>query len=229
MGLVAVEPAQAHHARDVLRLADGTTVEVFDDAGRVAQGTLVVEHQRDVFVRVETIREQKRVIDLTVAAAVPKADRADWMVEKLSELGVGRFIPVAAARSVVLPEGKNKRDRWVRLATEAAKQSRRVGVMRIDELRSVAEVTDGAGQSTRWYLSTEADAVPVARAVSELRPGAKLLAFIGPEGGWTEEERRQFADAGVIAVRLTDTVLRVETAAVATAAVVMCYHPARQP
>jgi 16S rRNA (uracil1498-N3)-methyltransferase len=226
---LALDRAQAHHARDVLRLPDGAAVEVFDDAGGVGEGVLRV-HGDGVTVlvgRVSAVQSGPPVISLTVAAAVPKGDRADWMVEKLSELGVETLVPLAAARSVVLPEGRGKRDRWNRIATESAKQSRRAGVMRIAALTNVADALRGAGPA--WFLSTEVpDAVPVLRALDRLAKATALTAFIGPEGGWTDAEQMQFVAAGATPVRLTPTVLRVETAAVATAAVVMSLDAPRR-
>jgi 16S rRNA (uracil1498-N3)-methyltransferase len=228
-GETVLDPVQAHHARDVLRLTDGAEVEVFDDAGRVGRGVLLINGSA-VAVRVERVDDAapaRQSVRLTVAAAVPKGERADWMVEKLSELGVAAFIPLAAARSVVLPEGKNKRERWVRIATEAAKQSRRVGVMRIGELSRPGDVLKGEGPF--WHLSTESEAAPVeiAQAIAALGPASSVCAVVGPEGGWTDEELRLFTNAGAQAVRLTETVLRVETAAVAAAAVVGCLAAVR--
>jgi 16S rRNA (uracil1498-N3)-methyltransferase len=223
---IALDPAEAHHARDVLRLTDGAAVEVFDDAGAVGRGVLILEGA-EAFVRVEPdglAPRQPAGVALVVAAAVPKGDRADWMVEKLSELGVAEFVPLAAARSVVLPEGRGKRDRWLRIATEAAKQSRRAGIMRIAELTRLEDaIARAADAGAAWFLSTEDPrATPVADAFRELPSGRRLTAFVGPEGGWTGPERARFAAAGASPVRLTPTVLRVETAAVTAAAVVAC-------
>jgi 16S rRNA (uracil1498-N3)-methyltransferase len=141
------------------------------------------------------------------------------MIEKLSELGVSRFIPLATARSVVLPTGQNKRDRWVRIATESAKQSRRTGVMQIDELTPLSKVVDlrAEGQMV-FYLSTAASATSISSF--SLHPSALLL--IGPEGGWTPDEIALFESHHLTGVKLTATILRVETAAVAAAAVVAC-------
>ena len=226
---IQLEPAEAHHARDVLRLADGAAVEVFDDAGAVGRGVLILS-EGDVLVRVEPeelVPPTNTGLALVVAAAVPKGDRADWMVEKLSELGVAEFVPLAAARSVVLPGGRGKRDRWLRIATEAAKQSRRAGVMRITELTELEDaVARAPSMGAVWLLSTEEPhATPIGDALDRLPPGRSLTAFVGPEGGWTAQERERFAAAGATPVRLTATVLRVETAAVAVAAVVACFAP----
>ena len=222
-GDLTLSEREAHHARDVLRLGSGDVVELFDDAGATARGTILSSAPAGVVVRVEapSIATAGDVaIRLTIAAAVPKGDRAEWMIEKLSELGAERFIPLATARSVVLPEGKNKRERWMRIATEAAKQSRRRGVMRIEELTKLGDALAGATDAGAcWHLSTTTGATPVLDLVAGNTSPA-LTAFIGPEGGWKDEELALFEAAGAAAVKLTPTILRVETAAVAIASIV---------
>ena len=156
VGLVELDQAGSRHARDVLRLAVGTEVEVFDDAGAVARGEIETLEPL-VTVRVDSIDaggDGGNAPEITVAAAVPKGDRADWMVEKLSELGVSRFVPLATARSVVLPEGRNKRERWSRIASESAKQSRRRGVMRIEELTKFSDAMTQAASSASASATT---------------------------------------------------------------------------
>ena len=203
--------------RDVLRMEAGEAVEVFDAAGRTAQCVIATVDARAVVVAVRHVAEPgERWFWWTVAAAVPKGNRADWMIEKLSELGTDRFVPLATRRSVVHPEGKGKRQRWTRIADEAAKQSRRVGVMRIDELMELdafLRESGGAG----WFFSTEQGSVAVTEARIE---AGHLNLLVGPEGGWTPEETLQLRAAGLTAVSLGATILRVETAAVAAAAVV---------
>jgi 16S rRNA (uracil1498-N3)-methyltransferase len=196
-------------------------VEVFDNVGHVASGELTVSPS-EVSVCVTAVQEvPSRSLELFIAAAVPKGERADWMVEKLSELGVAEFIPLAAERSVVLPEGKNKRERWQRIATESAKQSRRAGVMRIGELTRVDDVLRRIGGRTAGcYFSTERDAMPISHFNSQV--SESLIALIGPEGGWSESELTRFAEARLTAVKLSATVLRVETAAIAAAAIIEC-------
>jgi len=225
----ALDPVQAHHARMVLRLRDGDEVEVFDDAGQTAIGELRLDGETAaVHVRQILSSAATTALRWSVASAVPKGERADWMVEKLSELGAEAFIPLATARSVVLPEGKNKRERWARIATESAKQCRRAGVMRIEPLTPLAEVIAAAvtSESTGWCLSTGEAAVPIAAAAREHR-GRFLTLFVGPEGGWTPEEAAGMSAAGLAEVKLTGTILRVETAAVAAGAVVAILYSER--
>ena len=217
VGRLALPPAEAHHVRDVLRLTVGDNLELFDAAGTTAVGRIVAVTVGVVAVEVSTVTAAAAAgVSLTVAAAVPKGDRADWMVEKLSELGVARFVPVAAARSVVVPAGRGKADRWERLAVESAKQCRRTGVMAVGPVTPVATVVAAAAG---WVLSTEGGDV---RPIASLAVPAELTVLVGPEGGWTADELAACRSAGWTAVRLTATVLRIETAAVAVAAVVGC-------
>lgn len=206
-----------------MRLTSGAVVELFDDAGATAEGTVVMVTPSEVVVEAGEIRRQAAAgVRWVVASAVPKAARADWMIEKLSELGADAFVPLETARSVVHPEGKNKLDRWRRLALESAKQSRRPGVMRVEEMASVGDLVKQVAADRRegWYLSTTLGAVPIAKAVAG---GPRdLVLLIGPEGGWTEAEEGMFEANGFTGVSLTGTILRVETAAVAVGAVVAC-------
>jgi 16S rRNA (uracil1498-N3)-methyltransferase len=217
-GSIALPPAEAHHLRDVLRLAEGDALELFDSAGNTAAGILKHVNPANVVVRVETIQPAAAAAGVIIAAAIPKGDRADWMVEKLSELGVSQFIPLVAGRSVTVPAGKNKIERWERIAIEAAKQSRRVGTMSIGPVTALSDLLKAP--TSGWYLSTAADVIPARDAIQQLGQNPMLLT--GPEGGWTDAEIQQMKEAGFTGVGLTTSILRVETAAVISAALVLC-------
>jgi 16S rRNA (uracil1498-N3)-methyltransferase len=224
VGEIRLDAVQAHHAREVLRLSEGDWVELFDSDGAVAPGLLVFQGSRDVIVRVDRLadpltHDEPRVI---VASAVPKGERADWMVEKLSELGVAVFVPLMTERSVVKPDGKNKFERWNRIATESAKQSHRNGVMRIEELVSVKEFVakrmQGSGGAV-FYLSSGSQSSVLTDLLVDIKPSKERILLIGPEGGWTNAEMESFDEMGVIGAKLTSTILRVETAAIAAAGI----------
>jgi 16S rRNA (uracil1498-N3)-methyltransferase len=224
-GQFPLDPAQAHHIRTVLRLTPGSPVELFDDAGATSAATVVMVTPSEVVVDagIITPASDHLAVRWTVASAVPKAARADWMIEKLSELGTDLFIPLQTARSVVHPEGKNKLDRWRRLALESAKQSRRPGVMRIEEMQPVESLIRSLTHSREhaWYLSTEKNAIPIPAAITHSGP-RNLTLLIGPEGGWTNEEIALFEASALTAISLTSTILRTETAAITTAAIIAC-------
>jgi 16S rRNA (uracil1498-N3)-methyltransferase len=221
VGRIDLGSAEAHHLRDVLRLGAGAEVEVFDKAGDSGRGRIVSADGRGVTIEVDKVgRAAAGKCRLTIAAAVPKAARADWMIEKLGELGVDVFVPLTTRRSVVAPKGSAKNERWNRLATESARQSGRAGVMRIERLTELTRFVEqpraeGAGL---WFLSPDEKSVSIFEMLPALP--ADLVVLVGPEGGWSPEESDAFATAGSRAVRLTRTILRVETAAVAAAAVI---------
>ena len=220
-GEVPLSEREAHHVRDVLRLRDGERVELFDDAGAVGQGKLIVNGGL-VAVKVDSVRGPHAAgCRVVLAGAVPKANRADWLIEKLSELGVDEYIPLAAARSVVVPEGKNKLERWERLAVEAAKQSHRPGVMKIGEVTPFGiALRNALSNGMAWCLSTSPEARPILTQALDAPPTGKLTLFIGPEGDWSPEEIEGFTSVHVPQISLGPIILRVETAAMTAAAVV---------
>ena len=164
-GEIVISNPETHHLRDVLRLGDGAAVEVFDDTGRVARAILRFAGQSAI-AHVETFTElSESQRQLIIASAMPKGNRADWMIEKLSELGVHGFVPLVTRRSVVLAEGKNKLERFRRIATEAAKQSHRSGVLQIDAVQSLEAVLQD-----KDINNTRSTAPPTQRETSG-RPG----------------------------------------------------------
>ncbi|MGC4032960.1 MAG: RsmE family RNA methyltransferase [Tepidisphaeraceae bacterium] len=211
-GVISADPTQAHHLRTVLRLAVGDRVEAFDASGRTAVA-VVTALEPTLTLHAEAVTDAPPRPVITVASAVPKGDRADWMVEKLSEIGVNRFIPLRTARSVVHPEG-NKTDRWHRIAVEAAKQSRRPGVLTIDRLIDVRKLLPTLQDQSAVFFSTRPSAEGF-NAIAAKRHSAFLL--IGPEGGWTDDEETAFVAAGLTPASLGRTILRIETAAVLAA------------
>lgn len=207
----------------------GDPIEAFDDAGNVAIGAIERCEASHVSIRVERVIPSDGGLKLIIASAVPKGDRADWMIEKLSELGVHRFIPLVTARSVVLPKGKGKHERWQRIATESAKQSRRAGVMQIDELTSLKDVLSESPRAL--FLSTEPQAQPLTEFLQKSSATilhSPPLLLVGPEGGWSDEELEGFKSSSLTGLKLTGTILRVETAAIAAAAIVCASVVSRQ-
>jgi 16S rRNA (uracil1498-N3)-methyltransferase len=214
VGSLTLPPESSHHAKKVLRLKVGDAVELFDDAGELGQGVIEDLSGNLVIVRVDSKARQERPgVEVHIASAIPKSTRADWMVEKLSELGVSRFTPLATERSVVLPEGSGKRDRWHRLAEEAARQSGRAGVMKIDSLTRLDQVVD-AGPGI--FCATEQASLPLGEVIGRQQM-SPVRVLIGPEGGWTDKEMRLLQARDWQPASLGSTILRVETAALVAA------------
>jgi 16S rRNA (uracil1498-N3)-methyltransferase len=216
VGRIPLGKREAHHLRDVLRLGPGAEIEVFNEAGLLGRGKLVAAEKGNG-IEVEVEQVESPVVQgcrLTIASAVPKGARADWMIEKLSEIGVLAFVPIISLRSVVEPRGTGKMERWKRIAAEAARQSGRVGIMRIDNAVQLEQAINPGD----WYLSFLDDAVSILELTANLPQELKV--FVGPEGGWADEELADFARKRARPVRLTSTVLRVETAAVVAAGII---------
>jgi len=230
VGQVDLPPSQAHHLRDVLRVEQGQQIELFDRHGTVGIGQVVDIGIDRVTVRIEQISiAPSRGFYLTIAAALPKGPRADWMIEKLCEVGVDLFVPLVTQRSVVVPGSTKKQDRWARLCEQAARQAGRSDVMHIESPvqlpKLLGQPTADAAEQT-WYLCPDGSHTVVQRAASLPRA---LTLLIGPEGGWTGQEVLAFEAAGAIGMRLTQTVLRVETAAILAAGIVLSALTAAQP
>ncbi len=206
-----LDGADLRHLLDVLRLRAGEVVAVSDGAGRwapcrvsagaVAGGSRRADPGATLVPDGPTLEVARPGPELTVAFAPTKGDRPEWVVQKLTELGVDRIVPLRAARSVVRWEGQRGDkavERLRRVAREAAAQSRRVW---LPEVTDVCRL-DG--------VATVAGAVPALADPGGSAPGLdRPVVAVGPEGGWDDEERR----AAGPTVGLGPTVLRSETAA----------------
>jgi 16S rRNA (uracil1498-N3)-methyltransferase len=235
---VTLDGDQAHHAHRVLRLRVGEDVVVFDGRGHRGQGPLQQISGGGAVVRVVDVTTAPRlrpVID--VAAAIPKGPHADAMVEQLSQVGVDRLIPLRTQRSVVDPR-EGKLERFARTALESAKQCGRDYLMAIadpmtleevlsepNDLRLIAALASGRADSgepdkTPTDTITGKGAGPASDFQAQLRMAHRVLVLIGPEGGWTVEEETLAVGAGCLRWSLGPFVMRIETAAVAAAALV---------
>ncbi|MBE7506373.1 MAG: 16S rRNA (uracil(1498)-N(3))-methyltransferase [Planctomycetia bacterium] len=219
-GRIRVQGAQAAHGLKALRLGIGDEVVVFDGNGAEATGR-ITEIDREAFEIEVTCRgaptDQQRLC-LTIATAIPKGERADWMIEKCAELGVRRLIPLACQRSQVRP-GAAKLERWRRKAVEAAKQSRQSTVMEIGQECPIGEFAAQLSSSSLLLFGDGGAVQSMIDVLSNRAAEDDCITCIGPEGGFDDDERELLRSQGSIPVRLGGTVLRVETAAVAAAAI----------
>jgi 16S rRNA (uracil1498-N3)-methyltransferase len=205
----------AHLAR-VLRARVGQEYEIA--CGDVVRlGTIAsVSEERVEFVLGEAVGETSER-EIVLLMAIYKFDRLEWAIEKCTELGATRIIPVIARRtdSHLATAAVKRIERWRRIAHEAAQQSRRLHPPRIEEaVKLKSALTLEA--PTRLLLNENDRRKKMREALVE---AAFPIAFaVGPEGGWTEEELLQFSDAGWSSVTLGSTILRAETAAIAALA-----------
>jgi 16S rRNA (uracil1498-N3)-methyltransferase len=209
--------ANAAHLARVLRARAGQEFDIVCGE-RVRLGTIesVAEDRVQFRLGDEVAAECEREIVLVMA--IYKFDRLEWAIEKCTELGVTRIVPVIARRTEThLATAAGKRvERWRRIAHEAAQQSRRLQAPLIDEpVKLKVALTMEVG--TRLLLNEDEDEKKICEALKKT-PGPVAFA-VGPEGGWTSEELSQFKDAGWLSVTLGSTILRAETAAIAALAI----------
>lgn len=223
--LISLDARQSHHAKRVLRLGANDTVDLFDGRGTVGSGVIVTQAD-SLMVRLTqawTIQPLTPAID--IAAATPKGPRAGEMVNQLSQLGADRYIPLQTHRGVVHPKA-GRVEQLARIAIESAKQSQRAYLMTIDPPQSLAAVLDQPYDLRLIADGASSQATPQTHAqlIDRITLAKRVLILVGPEGGWTDEERQAAQQAGCIAWSLGPHVLRVETAA--TAAVAIARHMA---
>jgi 16S rRNA (uracil1498-N3)-methyltransferase len=158
---------------------------------------------------------------ITLVIAVFKFDRMEWAIEKCTELGVARIVPVISQRTDAhLAAASAKRvERWQRIARQASEQSRRMAPPEVFDPIKVSEALSLPG-SLRILLAESEDQTSLRDIVRPQPANEGIILAVGPEGGWTEGELQSFQQAGWISASLGKTILRAETAAIAAMAVV---------
>lgn len=221
---------EARHLARVLRAKLGETVRVFDGSGTEwpARIDAIGRDRVDLTVGEPIAPVVKNGPLLTIAVALPKGDRQKWMVEKLTELGAARLVPLVTARGVA-EATPSAIERLKRCVIEACKQCGRSTLLEIGEPMPLpACVAEKPADSLG--LVADPGGLPIGGAIpSTFAPHGGVTALVGPEGGFTDEELAAAVAAGFTAVSLGPHVLRVETAAIAIAAVVAATAPATLP
>lgn len=225
-GRLVLEGDEAKHLARVARREVGELVEVFDGRGAcVAAEILDITRGRVELAVRSTIEDRLAPAPLTLLVAVPKGERFDWIVEKATELGVARLVPLKAARSVVDPRSA-KLERLRRVILEASKQCGRNRLMTLDEPIPATEAFRSERAAVRLLAQSGGEPPGSWPWLSADLPVALA---IGPEGGWTDAELEEARASGWTFAGLGATRLRVETAAIAGAAIVFSRIPERMP
>ncbi|WP_437191848.1 RsmE family RNA methyltransferase [Planctomicrobium sp. SH527] len=222
---IELDGTEAHHLAKVLRAEPGDTVELFNGTGQSATAEVTEVKKRTVQLKLMSgsRNSEVRTPELVIAVASPKGDRLRWMIEKMTELGVDRFIPLKTTRSVVDPSD-SKLSKLEQTVIGACKQCRRDRLLQIDDICQFKQLpTHFTGKRTQ-LLFGEANAPTLPAAPADQITPDVIVAIIGPEGGFTPEEQQQLLDWNAVPVSLSPFVLRVETAAVAFATHLQSYR-----
>lgn len=224
-GVVRLSPDESHHLVRVRRVAVGDPVVLFDGAGATRAGRLVAAGRDGADVEVlgpAADREPRR--EIVVATAWPDGARADDLVATLAELGVTTVVPLRTARAQddVGARVDRRRERYVRLAIEAAKVNGRSRLVEVAAPAPLATVLASRGEGAGVLLDTDPTLPPLAAVLGAAR---RVLVVVGPEGGFTPAELEAAAAAGFVRASLGACALRTETAAIAAAAVALSLPP----
>ena len=222
--IIISDSGQVHHIKDVLRFEIGEKAAIFDNEGNVYTARLENISEKKAEFRVEAKKlkvDSKRAV-ITVACAIPKKDKIDDIIDKLTQLGVDRIIPLISERVIVRMDKAKEVQRWKRwekIALSACKQSQRDSVPVVEPVTDFAELT---GRSREFDLKLIPNLLGERKSLKECLSGKKVgsvLALIGPEGDFTPEEINSAVKSGFIPVSFGDLVFRVETAAVYIASI----------
>jgi 16S rRNA (uracil1498-N3)-methyltransferase len=227
-----LEGDAAHHAGHVLRVAPGQLYELSDGSALWLARVEASSGQAVEFSLLEQLPAALPKLETLLVLSIVKFDRFEWAIEKAAELGVSEIVPLAAARSeksLVAAAPKRAR-RWERVLFEAAQQARRLRppVLRPLEtggaafLRALGASAGEQGCSRLLFFSESVEAPSLRSVLEKPAPSSRIFLAIGPEGGWTEEEREAAVRANWAEVSLGQNILRTETA-VATALGIINY------
>lgn len=216
LGDIQLSGEEAHHLATVRRFAEGDSVILFNGDGNRYQATVLSLSKRSVSLEVTAVEESHTELQWPcwIASALPKGDRFDFLLEKLTELGATDFLPLMTERSVVIPKAE-KQEKWRRAVIEASKQCGRNRLMRVHPPLTFSELV-----TSRELPSQRFVAHPSGGDLTSIRIEGGAVFAIGPEGGFSEAEVASTDAAGWQRVALGSRILRIETAAIAVTSIV---------
>jgi len=212
----------AHKIVDVLRKRSGDSIQIVDSTAQRFDATLEIE-DRTVRARLDEqlARAAEERLEIMVAQGLPKGQKMDFVVEKLTELGVAAIVPLYSERSIVVDTGSAKLDRWRRLAKTAAAQCGRDTIPKIEEPLAFQDIIKSFSQYDCVLFPWElAEREPLRAVLPRLVKSARrVLIVIGPEGGFSHAEAEAAQRNGAHVIGLGTRILRTETAAMVVVAV----------
>lgn len=213
---IPLQGKEARYLLSVLRLEPGDEVVVFDGAGKEYRAALVEEYEGRVYLAIQQEVSPKRESPLliTLGQAILKGEKMKFVIQKATELGVQRIVPLFTSRTIPLVEGEReslRRARWQRIAEEAAKQSGRSVVPEVVESQGLTEFLAMA-TGVRLIL-WEGEPTPLREVTKGIGRPSEITLLVGPEGGFAEAEVIAAQGEGFLVAGLGERVLRAETAA----------------
>lgn len=220
---ISLQSREARYMYKVLRLGPGDEVTVFDGEGGEYLAELSEEYQGGIYLSIkeELSPQQESPLRITVGQGLLKGEKMKLVIQKATELGVNRIVPIVTSRSIPILEGERESlrvQRWRRIAEEAARQSGRTVVPQVETIRALEDfLVQGQGAA---LILWEEEPTPLREVLGKIDPSSGLTLLIGPEGGFSEEEVLSAQNHGFLVAGLGQRVLRAETAALGLLSIV---------
>lgn len=227
---VYMQGADVNHMKNVLRMKPGEDVRINDGMGKTYLCCISAYEEKgavlDIFKELDA--ETELPSRIVLFQGLPKGDKMEWIVQKAVELGAYSIVPFAAKRSVVKLDEKKaakKQERWQAIAKGAAEQSGRSVIPEVQKVMTFAEALEAAKNLDVLLIPYELEQgmKETVKIIGNITPGQSVGIFIGPEGGFEEEEVDRAKEAGACPVTLGKRILRTETAGL-TALSILMYH-----
>lgn len=200
---VVLDREESRHVK-VLRLRVGDMIELFDGKGTVSKGK-IIELGKFAKIEINSSKKEQRVKPFVeLWTAVPKGERGDWLIEKTTEAGVDKIVPIVFERSIVVPK-KQKIERWKRIAIAGSAQCQ---IAFVPEITMPIEFSKALGKIDGQLLVCSQKG----KSISEIKLKDKIILLVGPEGDFSETELKQLKKYEKIT--LGPNILRTETAGV---------------
>lgn len=220
-GVIVLNEDETRHLRDVLRLREDAEAQVFDGAGREFSCVIESIAKRETILRIKsetTPSAPESNLNLTLAVALLKGEKFDLVVQKTTELGITRLVPLSTKRADVkirdVKDIEKKLERWRKISLEAAKQSGRAKLMLIENPTKFEDFIESEIEAAKILFAERGGA-----SFSSIAASGKIVAVVGAEGGWETTEIETAQANGFQIITFGGRILRAETAAIAIAGI----------
>ena len=226
---IVVSGEEAHHIIRVLRLGHGDLVSISDGKSEESVGVISEVDTRSTKIKIRVLyknKSEETKPTITLLQGLPKGEKFDWIIQKCTEIGVSRIVPIITQRTVVNiapTKLEHRMMRWKKIAEEAAKQSMRMDIPEIVELLTFDEALKEIDRHHLSLIPWEQERnISLKKVLKDIDQSiTKVAVFIGPEGGFSPDEAEMARTHGAVPVSLGPRILRTETAAIAACSILM--------
>lgn len=213
---ITLSENDSYHITKVMRMNINDKVEV------VCNNRLLITEIIELkpLVKVNAIEEisESNILkyDITIVQSLVKEQKMDYILQKLTELGVSKIIPYRASRSIIKLDQKEDKKimRWQTIVKEASEQSKRIDIPKIENVVNLSNLVKLSDYDIKILCTVNETSQNLKKVLSNISSGAKMLFVIGPEGGFTNEEEKILSDNNFVSVSLGNSVLRTETSSI---------------